>query len=121
MGKRKHVNKARRSLMRQYAGEDSKEIFKQCKINFLKNYMTLTKEHGSITEMDSEVFNNFISNVNGYYKCRMKQLRVEYEKETVIKNIKEESQWRVMMNTLINAHKQDKPEKIVSVLHDMTV
>ena len=121
MGKSKHVNKARRSIMRQYAGEDCAEISKQCKVYFLRNYMSTVKEHGSFIDMNEEVFNQFMSNVNGYFKCRMKQLRRDYEKETVIKNVKQERQWRTMMNTLRNAHVEKKQSKVTSVLHDMTI
>ena len=119
MPKTIHVNEGRRSIMRQHAGEDCKEIFKQCKLHFLRTYSTVVKEHGSITEIDDEIFNTFISNVDGHYKCRMKQLRRDYEKETIIKNVKEEYQWNVMMNTLRNAHKEEKQMKVVAVIHDM--
>ena len=120
MGKSKHVNKARRSIMRQYAGEDCAEISKQCKVYFLRNYMSTVKEHGSFIDMNEEVFNQFMSNVNGYFKCRMKQLRRDYEKETVIKNVKQAT----VENDdeyASQCTRRKKQSKVTSVLHDMTI
>lgn len=121
MGKNKHVNKAEKSRLRNIAGEDCKDILDDSKINFLKNYVTFKKTTGKdLIDTTSNEFNEFFSNVNGYYKSRMKQLRREYEDEIVIKNVKHERQWYVLMGTLLNAHKECSEKKLTHVLYFMS-
>ena len=48
MGKQKHVNQARRSVMRQYAGEDCKEISKHCTTIVIAHRLSTIKNSNKI-------------------------------------------------------------------------
>lgn len=121
MGRSKYVNKAGKSCSRNIAGEECIDITNDSKINFLKNYMTFKKTTGKdLIDTTTHEFNEFYKNVNGYYKSRMKQLRREYESDVIIKNVKQEKQWYVLMNTLQNAHKEHSDRKVTHVLYFMS-
>jgi len=88
---------------------------------FIQNYLALKKIHGcSIIDIDSVEFKNFCTNVNGYYKSRMKQIRRDYLGYSEVKNVKEERQWNMLMNTLQNAFDQGKEDKVTALLYDMS-
>ena len=63
---------------------------KQSKIYFFQTYSTYVKQKGSVISLSEEDFKQFYSNVNGYYRNQMKSLRADYEKDVVIKNVKED-------------------------------
>jgi len=120
-GKRGETNKTLVSYYRNMATKDYRKIMDSSKENFINNYISFKKTHGcSLTEVSEEDFHTFIVNVNGFFKSKMKQLRKEYLGYTEIKNVKCERQWRMMMGTLRNAHKEGKEEKVTAVLYDMS-
>ena len=119
-GKRQPSNKPLQSYMRECAGRDAKGIMKQSKIYFFQTYSTYVKQKGSVISLSEEDFKQFYSNVNGYYRNQMKSLRADYEKDVVIKNVKEERQWLTMMNTLCNGYHKGEHRKITAVLYDMS-
>ena len=110
-----------RSCYRNQAAKDCKTAMNDSKKYFIQNYLALKKIHGcSIIDIDSTEFKNFCTNVNGYYKSRMKQIRRDYLGYSEVKNVKEERQWKMFMNILHNAFKQGKEDKVTALLYDMS-
>lgn len=110
-----------RSSYRNQATKDCKAAMNDSKKYFIQNYLALKKTHScSIIDIESDEFKNFSTNVNGYYKSRMKQIRREYLGYSEVKNVKEERQWRMFMNILQNAYVQGKEEKVTALLYDMS-
>ena len=79
MPTKKFQNKAGRSIMRNIAGEEANQAFKNSCGIFLKSLYTFIKHHGEVNEWDEESFTVFINSTNGIFRMRMRQIRKEYE------------------------------------------
>ena len=117
MPRQKNQNKAGKSIMRNYAGEETKNAFKLSCNFFYKSYLTFKKQHGEICECDEDKFNDFISSVNGVFKMRMRQIRKEYQSSVTDKKMKQENQWNVLINTMKNGYSEKNEKKIQCVIY----
>lgn len=118
---KKFQNKAGRSIMRNIAGEEANQAFKNsCEI-FLKSLYTFKKQYGEVEDWEEETFNVFINSTNGIFRMRMRQIRREYESSLTNKKTKQELRWITLINTLKNAFKEQKESKVKSVMYDLNL
>jgi len=121
MPTKKIQNKAGRSIMRNIAGEEANQAFKNsCRI-FLKSLYTFIKQYGEVNEWEEDSFTVFINSTNGIFRMRMRQIRKEYESSLTQKKIKQEIKWITLINTLKNAFKQQKESKVKSVIYNLSL
>ena len=119
------VTRAIISIETNHAINQSKRDFKKACDLFLKSYSKIKnkfEEESGLprggSAMSVEELNQFIGTVDGYFKCRMAQIRSDYNRAR-IDNLKVQRKWNSYMGALRNNHKTCDVVRMRQLMHDV--